>query len=368
MSGTHPPTDSSDGIESNRRNGVLRKLPDLTYLTLLGFLSIPGYLFEPLRPLQPFVLFFLFGLWPLVKSLVRSVRSDGRSPTDWIEIGGKRQRRRTILSFLALQLNPFVQVKGILQIAGHVPILARYRGRLPKPGRFEQTVSYSLPFDGPSSRFDAATNDTTTVDGGTWTVVNGSPTRERSHSWGILTQRYAYDFVVTDGDGRTHTGDGSRPEDYYCYGEPICAPADGVVVSAHDGHRDHHRAGGWLDLLQRDVRGNWVTIEHADGEYSVCAHLKCGSVAVAPGDHVERGQPIGRCGHSGNSTEPHLHFHVQDRPNFYFGMGLPIRFDGVRTVTEDSTRTSEEREQEADRERTYIDAGQRVIPRSDRGE
>jgi hypothetical protein len=263
-------------------------------------------------------------------------------------------------------LNPFVFVQGVLQFAGHVPILLRYRGRLPNPDRFEQEVSYRLPFGDGASR-DGTSDETggTTADDGTWTVVNGSPTREHSHSWSILTQRYAYDFVITDEEGRTHVGDGSSPEQYYCYGEPILAPADGVVVATHDGHRDGPRAGGWLDLRQRNILGNWVTVEHADGEYSVLAHLQCGSVAVAEGDDVKRGQQVGRCGHSGNSTEPHLHFHVQDRPNFYLGMGLPIRFDGVRTTTENAAEGGQNVNDEGAVEGTYVSAGQRVVSNSE---
>ncbi|KZN24023.1 peptidase M23 [Haladaptatus sp. R4] len=362
MSRARSPTDSGDGGESNRRSGLLKKVPDPTNLFLLGFVSIPGYLFESLRPLRRCALFFLFGLWPFVR-MVAPARVNGSSPTDWIRFSEAQRKWCMVLSVLFMQLNPFVQGKSLLQLGGHILILARHRGRLPNPERFEQSTSFHLPFADPSD-YDAA-------DGAalpdscddTWTVANGSPNRENSHSWGVLTQRYAYDFVITDGDGNTHTGDGSRPEEYYCFGEPIYASADGVVVETHDGHRDHGRVDGWFDVFQRDIRGNWVTIEHADGEYSVSAHLRCGSVEVAPGDRVERGQQIGRCGHSGNSTEPHLHFHVQDRPNFYLGMGLPIRFDGV--VARDGRKTDERDDFDETPTRQYITAGQRVIPADD---
>lgn len=366
MSGAHSPTDSGDGGESTRRSDFLRKVPDPTYLFLLGFISIPGYLFPPLRPLKRFALFFLFGMWPLVRGVLPSFGEDVEDPTDWIAIGGTSYTWRVRLSLLLLQLNPFVFVQGVLQFAGHVPTLLRYRGRLPNPDRFEQSGSYRLPFgDGAVGDGSTDGDGVTAMNGGTWTVVNGSPTREHSHSWSILTQRYAYDFVITDEEGHTHVGDGSRPEQYYCYGEPILAPADGVVVAAHDGHRDGPRAGGWLDLRQRNILGNYVTFEHANGEYSVLAHLQCGSVAVTEGDRVERGQRVGRCGHSGNSTEPHLHFHVQDRPNFYLGMGLPIRFDGVRTTTENDTEGDRTVSDEEAAERRYISAGQRVVSNSE---
>ncbi|WP_231727972.1 M23 family metallopeptidase [Haloferax profundi] len=168
----------------------------------------------------------------------------------------------------------------------------------------------------------------------------------------MLAQRYAYDFVVTDDKGATHNGDGSGPEDYYCYGDPVVSPADGVVVAASDGHRDYHRAGGWLDPRQRDMRGNYLTIKHADGEYSLFAHLKEDSIRVLEGERVERGERIGRCGHSGNSTEPHLHFQLQDRPSFFRSMGLPIQFENA--LVRDPDGETEKFES------AYIREGQRV--------
>lgn len=318
-----------------RLDRTLRRLPDPTFLALLGFASLPAILFDRFEQLGDFALFFLFGMWPLVKGLAAGVSSDDEpAPTDWIDGGGRAANLRSLAAMLALQFQPVLLVTGLLQFAGHVPILLRYRGRLPNPDRYDSSVDYRLPFEG------------------TWTVVNGSPDRRYSHSWGILTQRYAHDFVVTDEAGRTHEGERSGPEAHYCFGEPIVAPADGVVVAAADGRRDYHRTDGWLDPLQRDIRGNYVTIAHADGEYSVLAHLKEGSVAVEPGDRVERGERIARCGNSGNTTEPHLHFHVQDRANFFLGMGLPVRFSDLLTRTPESDPVRRDRE--------FVHAGQLV--------
>lgn len=168
----------------------------------------------------------------------------------------------------------------------------------------------------------------------------------------MYAQRYAYDFVITDDDGRTHRGDGTANEEYYCFDEPILAPADGAVVSVRNNHRDYHRTNGWLDPLQRSILGNNVIIEHAGGEFSVLAHLERGSVAVEPGERVDRGQRIARCGNSGNSTEPHLHFHVQDRSNVFLGAGLPVQFANVRTTHPCTEPQSHER--------GYVHAGQRV--------
>lgn len=326
-----------------RLDRALRRVPDPTFLSLLGFLGLPALLFDRFEQYEDFMLFFLFGLWPLVKGLASGVTPDeGVEPTDWIDSGGRATTARAYAAMLLIGFQPVVLVTGLLQLAGHVPILLRYRGRLPNPDRYDNAVDYRLPFDG------------------TWTVVNGSPDRRYSHSWGILTQRYAHDFVITDESGRTHEGERSGPEGHYCFGEPVVAPADGEVVAASDGHRDYHRTDGWVDPLQRDLRGNYVTIRHASGEYSVLAHLQRGSVAVSKGDRVERGERVGRCGNSGNTTEPHLHFHVQDSPKFLLGMGLPVRFVDVVTRTPESDPVR--------RDRGFVHAGQLVSNADDGAE
>ncbi|GAB4517262.1 MAG: hypothetical protein OHK0046_23650 [Anaerolineae bacterium] len=178
---------------------------------------------------------------------------------------------------------------------------------------YQQKVRYCLPFEG------------------TWYVINGGTTPQTSHSWDIVGQRFAYDFVVTDAALRRWRTEGKQPDDYLCYGLPILAPADGEVVAVVDNVRDAPGVGtGWIDVFTRHFPGNAVTIRHAEGEYSFLAHLIPGSIRVKPGDTVQQGEIIGLCGNSGHSTEPHLHFHVQDHEDFFQAAGVPIAFDGVK--------------------------------------
>jgi hypothetical protein len=298
--------DSSPTADADRR-----RLPSPTALAPLGLLALPGYMIEGLEPLRVLGLLFLFACWPLVATLVPSRRP---SPIDWVQVGGRTATARFLVSTLALQLNPWVQVQALGQLVGQLAVYGRYGRRLPSPATYEQRTDYRLPVEGE------------------WTVVAGGPDRDSSHSWGIPAQRYALDLVVTDEAGRTHAGDGRDPADYYCWDRPVVAPAAGVVVAAADGHRDAPRTRGWLDVRQRDLRGNYVTIDHG-GEYTILAHLRKGSIAVRPGDRVAAGDLVGRCGHSGNSTEPHLHVHVQDRLSFLTGMGLPVAYAAVRSAT-----------------------------------
>jgi murein DD-endopeptidase MepM/ murein hydrolase activator NlpD len=198
---------------------------------------------------------------------------------------------------------------------------------------------------------------------GAWTTVNGGVTRASSHSWEIVSQRYAYDFVVTDEDGDTHAGEGERLADYYAFGRPMRAPADGTVVETRGDLRDYPDPGsGWIEWRTWEIAGNHVVIEHADGEYSLLAHLREGSLTVEPGETVRRGDVVGECGNSGISTEPHLHYQLQDSRSFWLAAGLVPRFDGVRIDRDDDRRAGHEPYGPAADGPTHLRAGDRVAP------
>mgnify|MGYP001766289514 CR=1 FL=1 len=144
-------------------------------------------------------------------------------------------------------------------------------------------------------------------------------------------QRWAYDFGVAP-----YLSGSSSLDDYGCYGIQVLAPASGVVTVAHDGEPD--AIPGNVSNNIQAPEGNHVVIRmDATGTYLAIAHLKPGSVLVSVGQHVEEGQPIGQCGNSGNTSEPHIHIHHQRQdPAVYpinFAEGLPLYFktqDGVR--------------------------------------
>ncbi len=175
---------------------------------------------------------------------------------------------------------------------------------------------------------------------GYWTVVNGGIDKTSSHSWNIITQRYAYDFVFSEEDGKKYTGDSRQTDGYYALNQDVLAPADGMVIRVQNNIRDYPYSGtGMIDLLTRDMRGNYLIIRHADHVYSFLAHIKRHSFKVKVGDFVKKGQVIGKCGNSGHSTEPHIHFQVQDHPNFFIAIGLPILFRNI-VIEYNSTQIS----------------------------
>ncbi|MDN5559037.1 MAG: M23 family metallopeptidase [Ruaniaceae bacterium] len=77
------------------------------------------------------------------------------------------------------------------------------------------------------------------------------------------------------------------------------------------------------------ILGNHVTIRNEDGAYALAAHLQQNSVAVRVGETVRAGEQIGRCGNSGNSSEPHVHAQLMDRLSPLTAQGIPFVFAGI---------------------------------------
>lgn len=170
---------------------------------------------------------------------------------------------------------------------------------------------------------------------GEWLVTSGGESKELNHHHASPSQRFAFDFAVVDKQGREHSGKGTENEDYRAFGRPVLAPAEGVVTDVISGVRDN--APGSMNPLS--ALGNAVILRHCEGEVSVLAHFQQGSIRVKPGERVKQGQVLGLCGNSGNSSGPHIHFHVQNTPIFQEATGLRCAFDKV-TVTRDGKTES----------------------------
>lgn len=141
---------------------------------------------------------------------------------------------------------------------------------------------------------------------GVWTVTQGHDgAHTHKEEW-----QYAWDFEIADETGKTYKGSGDRPDDYYCFGKDVCAPADGTVEEVVQDVEDN--AIGEVNLVHN--WGNTVVIKHSEGLYSKLSHLKKSSVQVKKGDHVLSGQVLARAGNSGRSPYPHLHFQFQATP------------------------------------------------------
>lgn len=165
---------------------------------------------------------------------------------------------------------------------------------------------------------------------GAWLVAWGGDTRESNYHHDTPNQRFAFDFVAVDEKGRTYSGNGTSNEDYYAFGKEVLAPANGVVTDVINGVRDN--APGSMNPYS--ALGNAVFIQHGEQEVSVLAHLKLDSIRVKVGDKVQKGQVIGLVGNSGNSSEPHLHYHLQDSTVVQDALGIKCYFQTVMVTKE----------------------------------
>lgn len=214
----------------------------------------------------------------------------------------------------------------LIEAQGAVPVLA-----------FESKVRYGYPLSGTS-------------------FVGAGATPHTGHRWAIPEQ-FGFDIVRVGEGGLTHRGDGAKRVDYFINGADVLTAAGGTVRAAVDtvaesddslrqpgeGAEEYMTrviAGQGKRLMAGTtaVFGNHVIVEHAPGEFTAYGHLQAGSVQVREGDTVKRGQVVAKVGHSGNSTEPHLHFQLMDAPSPLLAVGLPIVFDNVELPFADGPR------------------------------
>lgn len=144
---------------------------------------------------------------------------------------------------------------------------------------------------------------------GTWFVAHGGHAELVNYHHIAYGQQDAFDIVQVRG-GSTHRGDGADLADYYAFGQPLLAPADGVVTAAEDGLRDE--PVGSVNIEHPE--GNHVIVDIGAGRHVVMAHVRRGTLRVGVGDRVRAGQVLAQVGNSGNTDEPHLHLQVQNLP------------------------------------------------------
>lgn len=161
---------------------------------------------------------------------------------------------------------------------------------------------------------------------GQWHVFWGGDNEQVNAHASVPNQRRAADLIVSDASGQSHQGDGRKNEDYYAYGKEILAAAPGTVLTAVDGVPDN-TPGSMNSFI---AVGNCLIIDQGRNEYAVYCHLQPGSLRVHKADKVKAGQVLGLCGNSGNSSEPHLHFHLQDSAVLQDGLGITPYFTGVK--------------------------------------
>ncbi|MFJ5847366.1 M23 family metallopeptidase [Streptomyces sp. NPDC092903] len=199
---------------------------------------------------------------------------------------------------------------------------------------------------------------------GRWTALNSPADKVPSHGVHAYGQTYAIDIVAEPGTEGTESGTEAEPgaepvlsrpkfralwpvarrnHHFPAFGAPLLAVADGTVVHASHGSRDHLSRNSlpalvYLTLIEASVRdmrgagaivGNHIVLDLGCGTYAMYAHLRQGSLRVRAGERVRAGQPLAECGNSGNSTEPHVHFQLMDDPDLDVAVGIPFTWRGA---------------------------------------
>lgn len=164
-----------------------------------------------------------------------------------------------------------------------------------------------------------------------WFVFWGGTNKLVNYHYDFEEQRYAFDFLIMK-DSSSYDGDPAKNESYYAFGENMVAPADGVVVEVENEIADNEPVG---EMNAEEPLGNYVIIDHGNEEYSFLAHFKQGSIQVEKGDEIKANDVLGLVGNSGNSSEPHIHFHVADSPDIEDSTSIRIKLGDKELIQGD---------------------------------
>ncbi|HEY2107191.1 MAG TPA: M23 family metallopeptidase [Candidatus Binataceae bacterium] len=176
--------------------------------------------------------------------------------------------------------------------------------------------------------------------GNNWLAANG-PSNTSGHRRAFMVadgqmyfpERFAIDFVQLGADGKTYAGDPKDNRSYHGYGADIIAVADGTIVDAKAGMQDNVPGSATGPITMATIGGDYLIEDIGNGAFAFSAHLKTGTLKTYLGASVKRGQVLASLGNTGNSTEPHLHFHIISKPFPLAGRGIPYAFDHFSIVT-----------------------------------
>jgi len=155
------------------------------------------------------------------------------------------------------------------------------------------------------------------------------------------SNNFAMDFIYTDDQGRAYHDDPRRLQNWYGYGRPVFAPGAGTVIAIANDIPDNRFANEAATKIEypklpagkdpNDI-GNFVLIDHGNGEFSLLIHMKPGSVRVRLGEQVAAGELVGAIGFAGDSIFPHLHYSLMQGPQITKDWGIPARFSSFRLL------------------------------------
>lgn len=174
---------------------------------------------------------------------------------------------------------------------------------------------------------------------GPWVAIY-EPSWERGHRRVVyivndkqrIPGRFAVDFMKLDNEGRYAIGDLDVVKNWYGYGNDVLAVADGIVASVGNDFSESITISKHPDYKADQATGNYISIDIGQGHFVFYEHLQPNSIKVKPGQRVKRGEVIAAVGFTGQTTGPHLHFHVADANSALGAEGIPFVFDAFNVL------------------------------------
>jgi len=223
--------------------------------------------------------------------------------------------------------NLAARITATRQIVGHDGKPAPLPSDSPVPATFTFTAA-PTPVGKPAMVIEPP------LRGSGWLATNGCCDRITPHRGAVLAvngayrvpERFAIDWIQLDANNRAYEGAKEKLASWHYYGAPIYSVADGIVVTLYDGVAEQVPGPHPTGLTTAAIGGNMLVVDIGGGAYAFYAHLQRGSLKAKLGDRVKAGQVIGLLGNTGNSTAPHLHFHLMDGPSPLNANGIPYVF------------------------------------------
>lgn len=176
--------------------------------------------------------------------------------------------------------------------------------------------------------------------------------------------RFAIDFMLVNEKGQYSKANEDVIVNWYGYGADVLAVADGTVVTVRDDFSESETISGHPAVPAEKATGNYIVLNIGNNRFVFYEHLKPGSTRVKPAQKIRKGEVIASLGFTGQTTGPHLHFHVANRNSPLGAEGIPFVFEhfNIVGVYKDLGKMGQHRWDNLDKGSSNKIVGERPVP------